>query len=323
MKIIVLDDWSNAFRQMACFKRLHEHEVIVYHDTITDTDELARRLHGAQAVVLTQERTRFDRPLIEKLDTIRFAAQTGSHRHHIDLVACNEKKIAVSAPLKTGTGISTAELTWALILASLRNLPHEVEQLKKGLWQTSFGVGLRGLTLGVYGMGGIGTLVAQVGKAFGMRVIGWGRESSRKKIMDAGYEMPQTREELFSECDVLSLHIFANDQTRGIIGEEDLALMKPSALLVNTSRARLIKEGALVKALKAGRPGRAAVDVYEHEPVFNANHPLLHLPNVICTPHLGYAVEQTFEMLFETAVEHLLAFSEAQPINLLNPEALQ
>ena len=195
--------------------------------------------------------------------------------------------------------------------------------MKRGQWQTTMGTGLRGLTLGIYGLGGIGSLVAQVGKVFGMRVICWGREASRAKITAAGYEMPATRDAFFAQSDVLSLHIFANEATRGIIKAADLALMKPTSLLVNTSRARLIEEGALVAALQKGRPGYAAVDVYESEPVLNANHPLLNMPNVICTPHLGYAVSSTFESLYGAAIDGVLAYAAGAPINVLNPEALR
>lgn len=322
MKIVVLDDWAHGFRNLACYERLRDHEVVVYHDTEKDPVKLAARINGAEVLILTQERSAFPRALIERLTTVKLVAQTGSHRHHIDFDACTEKGIVVASPTRVGVGVTTAELTWALILASLRNLPHEVEQLKKGAWQTTTGIGLRSQVLGIYALGGIGSLVAQVGKAFGMRVICWGREASRAKVTAAGYEMSATREAFFSTADIISLHIFANEETRGIITAADLAQMKPSALLVNTSRARLIQEGALVEALRKGRPGRAAVDVYESEPVLNGDHPLLKMPNVICTPHLGYAVTSSFESLYGTAIDSILAFAAGKPINVLNPQAL-
>ena len=323
MKIVVLDDWAQGFRKLPCFARLKDHEVIIHHDTEKAPAVLAARINGAEALILTQERTAFQRALIERLTTVKVVAQTGSHRHHIDFAACTEKGIIVAAASKTGVGITTAELTWALILASLRNLPHEVEQLKQGRWQTSLGTGLRSLTLGIYGLGGIGSLVARVGKAFGMRVICCGREASRAKVVAAGYDMPATREAFFAESDIVSLHIFANEQTRGIVTAADLAMMKPTALLVNTSRARLIQEGALVAALKQGRPGFAAVDVFETEPVLNGDHPLLKMPNVICTPHLGYAVVQQFESLYAVAIDSLLGYAAGKPVNVLNPEVFQ
>jgi D-3-phosphoglycerate dehydrogenase len=323
MKIVVLDDWSDGFRKLACYQRLKGHEVVIYNDTEKDPAKLAGRINGAQALILTQERTAFPRALIERLTTVKIVAQTGSHRHHIDFAACTEKGIIVASPSRVGVGVSTAELTWGLILASLRHIPQEFEQLKQGRWQTTMGTGLRGLTLGIYGLGGIGSLVAQVGKAFGMKVICWGREASRVKVTAAGYDMPATRQEFFAASDVLSLHIFANEQTRGIVKAADLALMKPTALLVNTSRARLIEPGALEAALKHGRPGYAAVDVFEQEPVLNGDHPLLKMPNVICTPHLGYAVTSTFEGLYGAAIDSILGYSAGKPVNVLNPEVLQ
>jgi len=323
MKIVVLDDWAQGFRTLSCYSRLKDHEVVIYHDTEKDPVKLADRINGADALILTQERSAFPRAVIERLTTVKLVAQTGSHRHHIDFAACTEKGIIVASPSKVGVGITTAELTWALILASLRHIPHEVEQLRKGAWQTTLGTGLRSQVLGIYALGRIGSLVAQVGKAFGMKVMCWGREASRSKVLAAGYEMPATREEFFSTADIVSLHIFANEETRGIITAADLALMKPTSLLVNTSRARLIQEGALVAALRQGRPGYAAVDVYEVEPVLDGNHPLLKMPNVICTPHLGYAVTDSFEGLYGAAIDSILGYASGRPVNVLNPEALQ
>ncbi len=323
MKIVVLDDWPHGFRKLSCYSRLAGHDVVVYHDTEKDIAKLADRINGADALILTQERTLFPRALIERLTTVKIVAQTGSHRHHIDFAACTEKGIVVAAPSRVGVGVSTAELTWALILASLRHIPHEVEQLKLGAGQTTMGTGLRGLTLGIYGLGGIGSLVAEVGKAFHMKVTCWGREASRSKVTAAGYEMAATRQAFFKKADILTLHLFANEETRGIVTAADLALMKPTSLLVNTSRARLIEDCALVAALKQGRPGYAAVDVYETEPIADGNHPLLKMPNVICTPHLGYAVTNTFEHLYGAAIDSILGYASGHPVNVLNPEVLR
>ena len=323
MKIAVLDDYQRAFRNLACYARLKDHEVQVFHDSEKDPIKLAERLKDADAVILTQERSAFRRAIIEKLPKLKLVAQTGSHRNHLDIAACTEKGIIVAAPGTIRVGITTAELTWGLILASLRHIPHEIEQLKNGVWQTTVGTGLHGKTLGVYALGQIGSLVAQVGKAFGMKVTCWGREESRAKVLAAGYEMPATREEFFGNADVISLHIYFNDKTRGIVTASDLACMKPDALLVNTSRARLIEEGALVEALKRSRPGRAAVDVYEEEPVLNGNHPLLKMANVICTPHLGYVADTMFEGLYNTAIDSILGFAAGKPVNVLNPEVLR
>ena len=323
MKIVVLDDWSGTFRKLKCFARLAEHEVIVYRDTEKDPRKLAERLDGAEAAIFTQERSHLQRELIEKLSTIKIIAQTGSHRDHIDFAACTEKGIIVAAPGTKGVGVTTAELTWGLIMASLRHIPLEVENMKRGIWQSTAGTGLRGRTLAIYGLGGIGSIVARVGKAFEMRVICWGREESRDKIVAAGYEMPATRREFFESADVLSLHVYYNEETRGIITAADLAGMKPTSVFVNTSRDGLVEPGALVEALKNGRPGRAAVDVYDVEPVLNGEHPLLKLPNVICTPHLGYATESTFESFYNKAIDSLLAYAAGAPINVLNPQALK
>ena len=321
MKITVIDDYSNAFRKVAGFPRLKDHEVTVYNDTERDPARLAARLKDAEALVLTQQRSRFPREVIEKLPgTLKLIAQTGRQTSHLDVDACTHKGIMVAC--KGGGGPnSTAELTWALILASMRNIPYEVQQLKQGRWQTTVGTGLLGKTLGIYALGKIGGCVAQVGKAFGMKVSCWGRDATQAKAREAGYEVPASREAFFAGADVLSLHIPLNPNTRGIVTAADLAHMKPTALLVNTSRAPLIQEGVLATALKQGRPGYAAVDVYEDEPVLGANHPLINLPNALCTPHLGYATQDGYESIYSTAIESILGFAAGNPVNVINPEA--
>jgi len=321
MKIAVIDDYQDAFRKLNSFQRLKNHEVIVFHDTEKDPARLAARLKDAEAVVLTQQRSPFTRAVIEKLPRLKLIAQTGRNTNHIDVAACTEKGIVIAA---AGSGLpnSTAELTWGLILASLRHIPHEVQQLKQGVWQTTVGTGLHGKTLGVYAFGRIGSWVAQVGRAFGMKVICWGREGSQAKAREAGFEVAASREAFFESADVISLHIPLNKETRGIVTGADLARMKPTALIVNTSRAPLIAEGALVEALKQGRPGFAAVDVYENEPVTGGNHPLLKMPNVICTPHLGYVEKGTYESYYGAAIDGILGFAAGKPVNVLNPEAL-
>ena len=293
MRIAVLDDYPGVFPKTAAFARLAGHDVTVFRDTERDPEKLAARLRDADAVLLTQQRSRFPRAVIEKLPKLRFIAQTGGHTAHIDVAACAERGIAV-LPAGKGTPNATAELTWALILASVRHVPFEVRALKEGAWQSTVGTGLRGKTLGVYGLGRIGGLVAEVGRAFGMNVIALGRQNAGE------------REAFFATADVLSLHVALNEATRGIVTEEDLARMKPTSLLVNTSRAALIAPGALVAALEKGRPGFAAVDVYEDEPVLGAEHPLLHVRNALCTPHLGYAEMDTYEAYYGAAVDALL-----------------
>ena len=321
MKIAVVDDYQDAFRQLAGFARLQGHEVVVFHDTEKEPARLAARLADADAVLLTQQRSPFPRAVIEKLPKLKLIAQTGRNTNHIDVAACTEQGIVVAAA-GSGTPHATAELAWGLILASLRHIPHEVEQLKQGVWQTTVGTGLNGRTLGVYAPGRIGSCVAQVGKAFGMQVTCWGRDASQAKAREAGYAVPATRADFFANADVISLHIPLNKETRGIVTAADLACMKPTALFVNTSRAPLVAAGALLEALKKGRPGFAAIDVFEDEPVVGGNHPLLKMPNVICTPHLGYVEQSTYDAYYGAAIDGIVGFAAGKPVNVLNPEAL-
>jgi len=322
MKIAVIDDYQDAFRNLDCYARLGGHEVAVYHDTEKDTAKLAERLKDAEALILTQQRSPFPRALAERLPKLKLISQTGRNANHIDLAACTGKGIVVSA---AGAGVPnpTAELTWGLILASMRRIPQEVQRMKEGKWQGSVGVSVAGKTLGIYAFGKIGSLVARIGQAFGMRVVCWGREGSTAKAREAGFEIAASREAFFENADIVCLHIPLNKETRGIVTAQDLARMKPTALIVNTSRAALIAEGALVAALKQGRPGFAAVDVYEDEPVLNGNHPLLKMDNVVCTPHLGYVEKGTYEAYFGAAIDNILAFAAGKPINVLNPEVLE
>ena len=321
MKIAVLDDYQDAFRGLEVFARLKDHEVVVFRDTEKDPAKLAARLADADAVLLTQQRSPFPRAVIEKLPKLKLIAQTGRNTNHIDVAACTEKGIVVAAA-GSGSPHATAELAWGLILASLRHIPDEVAELKKGVWQTTVGTGLNGRTLGVYAPGRIGSCVALVGKAFGMQVTCWGRDASKAKARELGYAVPASREEFFAGADVISLHIPLNKETRGIVTAADLACMKPGALFVNTSRAPLVAAGALVAALEKGRPGFAAIDVFEDEPVVGGNHPLLKMPNVVCTPHLGYVEQRTYESYYGAAVDGILGFASGNPVNVLNPEAL-
>jgi D-3-phosphoglycerate dehydrogenase len=321
MRIVVLDDYQGVFRTIPAFARLEGHEVVVHRDTEKDPARLARRLEDADAVVLTQQRSPLPRAVIERLPRLKLIAQTGSHKDHFDVAACTERGIAISA--KGGGPLnSTAEITWGLILASLRHIPQETQALKEGAWQTTVGTTLAGKTLGIYALGKIGSMVARIGHAFGMKVVCWGRSRSLAAAREAGYEAAPGREAFFAGADVLSLHLPLEPATRGIVTAADLARMKPTALIVNTSRAALIEEGALVKALERGRPGRAAVDVYESEPVTGGNHPLLKLPNVLATPHLGYNVRELYEVLYGHAIDNIVAYAEGRPANVLNPEAL-
>ncbi|HEY7317966.1 MAG TPA: D-2-hydroxyacid dehydrogenase family protein [Candidatus Binatia bacterium] len=321
MKIAVIDDYQNAFKTLKCYPKLSGHEVVVYTDTAKDVAKLAERLKDAEVVVLTQQRSSFPRALIERLPKLRLIGQTGRAATHVDLEACTEKGIIVSAG-GTGNSNATAELTWGLILSALRNLPYEVKQLKEGKWQSTLGIGVNGKTLGIYAYGKIGSIVAGVGRAFGARVVCWGREGSTGRAKAAGFEVARSRAEFFAEADIVSLHLPLNKETRGIITREDLAGMKPIALLVNPSRAGLIAKDALVDALKAGRPGMAAVDVYEEEPVIGADHPLLQMDNVTCTPHLGYVTRESYEQYYAVVVDDILSYAEGKPNHVLNPGAM-
>ena len=321
MKIAVIDDYQNAFRTLQCFPKLVGHEVVVYTDTANDVASLVEKLKDAEVAVLTQQRSFFPRELIEKLPKLKLIGQTGRGATHVDLQACTEKGIVVSAG-GSGNSSATAELTWGLILSALRNLPLEVNRLKAGQWQSTVGIGVQGKTLGIYAYGKIGSTVAAVGKAFGARVVCWGREGSTGRAKSAGFEVAQSRAEFFSEADIVSLHLPLNKDTRGIITRDDLDHMRPTALMVNASRSGLIEKGALADALKAGRPGFAAVDVYDKEPV-GADEPLIKMANVTCTPHLGYVTRESYERYYAVVVDDIVSFAAGKPSHVLNPEALR
>jgi D-3-phosphoglycerate dehydrogenase len=321
MKIAILDDYQDVFRTLKCYPRLKGHDVAVYHDSVKEPAKLAERLKGTDAVILLQQRTPFPRAAAERATTLKVISQTGRNVNHIDVAACTEKGILVCGS-GAGQVNHTAELTWGLIFSVLRHIPEEVQRLKAGRWQTTIGTTVVGRTLGIYAYGRIGSLVAKVGRAFEMKVICWGREGSTAKARADGFEIALSREALFENSDIVSLHIPLNKETRGIVKHSDLARMKPTALIVNTSRGPIIEEGALVRALKEGQPGYGAVDVFDEEPVVNGNHPLLKMDNVVCTPHLGYVDRDTYEKYYGAAVDNLLAYAEGKPVNVLNPEAL-
>ncbi|MCC6535804.1 MAG: D-2-hydroxyacid dehydrogenase family protein [Burkholderiales bacterium] len=320
MKIAVLDDYQDVFRRLPRFGLLAGHEVVVHRDTEKDADRLVARLADCDAVVLHAQRTAMPRAVIECLPRLKLVAQAASLKDHLDIVACTERGILVAA-VPAGIPWPTAELTWALILASVRHLPFEVEQLKRGRWQSTVGTELRGRTLGIYSFGKIGRCVAEVGRAFGMKVVCWGRASSLESARAARFDVAPSREAFFAGVDVLSLNLRYNAETHAIVTAADLGLMKPTALFVNTSRARLVADGALVEALWRGRPGFAAVDVYEDEPVLGAGHPLLGLPNVLCTPHLGGATQAAYERQYDPMIDALVAFAAGTPMHIVNPEA--
>lgn len=327
MKIAILDDYQDAVRGLDCFRMLDGHEVKVFTSSTRGLGQLAIRLAPFDALVLIRERTAFPRALLAKLPNLKLISQTGKVSGHVDVAAATEHGIAIAEGV--GSPTAPAELTWALIMAASRKIVPYANNLKDGLWQTASinpllnGVGrvLQGRTLALWSYGKIGKLVAGYGRAFGMRVLVWGGEASRQAALADGFEAAASRETLFEQADVLSLHLRLADATRGIVTAADLARMKPDALFVNTSRAELVEEGALEAALKRGQPGGAALDVFTSEPLA-ADSPLLRIPTVLATPHLGYVEKDSYELYFRTAFENVLRFAQGEPSNILNPEAL-
>jgi D-3-phosphoglycerate dehydrogenase len=332
MNIIILDDYQDAVRKLSCTALLEPHNVKIYTNTVKGIGQLAVRLKDAEILVPSHERTHFPRSLLEKLPRLRLIAQTGRIGPHIDIEACTRLGIAVAEG--AGSPVAPAELTWALIMAAMRRLPQYISNLKHGAWQQSglkagsmpanFGLGtvLRGRTLGIWGYGRIGELVAGYGQAFGMEVLVWGSEVGRAKAAAAGLKVAESREAFFAASDVLSVHLRLTEATQGLIGMADLALMKPTALFVNTSRAELVQDNALVSALNRGHPGMAAVDVFESEPTLQG-HPLLRLENAICTPHIGHVELDSYERCFSLAFENVASYLRGNPSNIVNPEALR
>ena len=332
MNIVILDDYQDAVRKLACFERLAGHDVKVFNNNVKGAGQLAVRLRDAQAVVLNRERTTLNAAVLARCPKLRLLVQTGRVGAHVDLEACSRLGIAV---LEGGTDPApTAEFTWALIMAAMRRLPQYVANLKQGAWQQSglksqsmpvnFGLGQRlaGKTLGIWGYGRVGSLVAGYGRAFGMRVLVWGSDESLRRAQADGMVGAADREQLFTQSDVLSLHLRLHESTRGLVTLADLSQMKPDAVMVNTARAELIAPDALVAALNRGRPGMAAVDVFESEPIMRGN-PLLRLENAICTPHIGYVDELHYEHLFGQAFDAILRFADGERGGVVNPEALR
>ena len=332
MNIVILDDYQDAVRKLACASKLDAYTAKVYTNTVKGIGQLSVRLKDADVIVLIRERTQLSRQLIEKLPKLKMIAQTGRVGSHIDIAACTERGVVVAEGI--GSPVAPAELTWALIMAATRRIPQYVAHLKHGAWQqaglksasmpVNFGIGtvLKGKTLGLWSYGKIGQILAGYGRAFGMRVLIWGRDASREKAFADGFEVASSQAEFFAQSDVLSLHLRLNEDTRGIVTLDDLSRMKPTALLVNTSRAELIEPEALIAGLNRGRPGLAAVDVFESEPILQG-HALLRLENCICTPHIGYVEQDSYEMYFSAAFDNVINFIKGTPTNIVNPGALQ
>ena len=322
MNISILDDYFDSVRSLNCFGKTAGHHVTIWNDHTKDIDILAERLKDTEALVLIRERTPVRAALIKRLPKLKLISQRSVYPH-IDIDTCTEHGVVVSSNQHAGTpSYGTAELTWGIILGAMRQIPQQMNSLKAGKWQIALGLGLRGRTLGVYSYGRIGSVIAGYGKAFGMKVLVWGREASCERARADGYSVARSREAFFEECDVISLHMRLVETTRGIIKAADLARMKPLSLIVNTSRAGLIEPDALVNALRAGRPGMAAVDVYEEEPLLDTTHPLLNMPNVVCTPHIGYVGRDEFELRFNDIFDQITAYAAGKPINVVNPGVL-
>jgi D-3-phosphoglycerate dehydrogenase / 2-oxoglutarate reductase len=322
MKISILDDTFDTVRTLRCFDLLRGHDVTVWNDHVDDVDELAKRLQDTEALVLIRERTKVTAALVERLPKLRLISQRSVYPH-IDVAACTHHGIAVSSNQHSDSpSYGAAELSWALVLAAMRQIPQQMASLRAGRWQMGVGSTVRGKTLGIHGYGRIGRAVAGFGRAFDMKVLVWARPEARERAAADGYEAAASREQFYGSCDIVSLHMRLVDATRHSVTAADLARMKPTALLVNTSRAALIEPGALVAALQAGRPGMAAVDVYEQEPLRDPADPLLQLPNVVCTPHIGYVTRDDYELAFTDIFEQIVAFERGVPINVVNPEVL-
>ena len=323
MKISILDDYFDTLRTLDCFAKLEGHDVTIHNDHVQDVDALAERLKDTEALVLIRERTQIRGPLLDRLPKLKLISQRSVYPH-IDIDACTRLGIIVSSSQHAGTpSYAAAELTWGLVLAAMRQIPQQMAALKSGNWQIGVGHTLRGKTLGIYGYGRIGSVVAGYGKAFGMKVLVWAREAALAQARADGHGTAASKQEFFEQCDVLSLHMRLVDATRGIVTADDLARMKPTALLVNTSRAPLIAPGALVDALRKGRPGMAAVDVYEKEPLRDVDDPLLIMDNAVCTPHIGYVTRDEYELQFTDIFDQIVDYAAGRPSNVVNPDVLK
>ena len=321
MKIAILDDWFDTLRRLPCHALLRDHEVTVWTDHVEDVDVLAQRLADTEVLVLIRERTTIRRELIERLPKLRLISQRSVYPH-IDVAACTDHGVLVCSDLHADTpSYAAAELTWALVLAAMRQLPQQVESMRRGHWQCGVGHTVRGKTMGIFGYGRIGSVVAGYARAFGMRVLVWARPESLQRAREDGYDIAASKAEFFSSSDVLSLHMRLVPATKGIVTAADLAAMKDGSLLVNTSRAGLIEPGALVPALQAGRPSMAALDVFEQEPLTDTSNPLLHMHNVVCTPHIGYVTYEEWDLQFKDVFNQILAFAAGTPVNMVNAQA--
>lgn len=322
MKVSILDDYFDTIRTLDSFRKLDGFDAKIWNDHVQDVDVLADRLKDTDILVLMRERTKIRKPLLERLPKLKLISQRSVYPH-IAIDVCTKLGIVVSSSQHPGLPCyAAAELTWGLILAAVRQIPQQMASLKAGNWQIGVGSTLRGKTLGIFGYGRIGRAVAEYGKAFGMQVVFCAREATMVQARADGFATATSKLAFFGQSDVITLHMRLVDATRGIVSAADLAWMKPSALIVNTSRASLIEPGALVAALEAGRPRMTAVDVFEEEPVLDTQHPLLNMPNVVCVPHIGYATREEYEIHFTDIFDQITAWSSGRPTNVVNPDVL-
>lgn len=320
MKVHILDDWFDTLKGLPCFKKLEGHDVTVWTDDVEDIDQLAMRLRDAEAVVLFRERTKVSRELLDKLPNLKLISQRSVYPH-IDVPACTKNEVLLCSRMPAGsTNYAAAELTWALVMAAMRQLPSQMNAVKSGHWQTGVGKTLRGRTLGLYGYGRIAKAVATYAKAFGMNVQWWSSELGLQRAIAEGANVAKSREAFFAKSDVVSVHLRLKPETKGIITAQDLAQMSAESVFVNTSRAGLVESGALLTALNAGRPGTAAVDVFDSEPLLDPSDPLLSHPNLIATPHIGFVTEDEFENQFSDIFDQVNAYADGVPVHMINPE---
>lgn len=323
MKVHILDDWFDTLRHLPCFEKLSGHDVTVWTDHAEDPAVLGQRLADAETLVLFRERTPVGAPLLDHLPGLKLISQRGVYPH-VDVPACTAHDVLLCSNTRSDTpSYAAAELTWGLLLSAMRQIPQQMASLRAGRWQMGVGKTLRGRTLGLYGYGRIARVVAGYAEAFGMNILCWGSEDGRARARADGRTVAASRAAFFSDCDAVSVHLRLTDSTRGVITAEDLALMPAHAVFVNTSRAGLVAPGALLAALEAGRPGMAAVDVFDTEPMTDPADPLIAHPNVIATPHIGYVTEDELDMQFADIFDQINAFASGAPIHMINPEAWQ
>lgn len=320
MKITILDDYQNVIEKLDCFNLLKGQDIQILHKTEKDTQKLSELLKDSEIIVLTRERTEITKELLDLLPNLKLISQTGKISNHLDLKECSNHKVAVAEGI--GSPIAPAELTWALLMNTVRQIPQAIEAMKMGKWQTNIGTTVLGKTIGIWGYGKIGQKIAQYAKVFGASVLVWGSENSRNKAVEDGYYKANSKEEFFETADIITLHLRLNDVTNGIVKESDLLRMKENSILINTARAELIEKGALINALKKGRPSFAGLDVYEEEPIYDTNFELLQMDNVVCTPHLGYVEKNGYELYFVKAFENAINYINGNPTNIANPEVI-